>query len=836
MRSVKISALATLAALFTTLTAQDQWGRAVTVPNKVAFKAVSFQLEDVRLLDGPFKDAMVRDQNYLLSLEPDRMLHMFRVTAGLPSTAEPLGGWESPTTELRGHSMGHYLSAVAIMYASTGDARFKQRGDLLVAELAKVQAAESTKFHPGYLSAFPEEFFDRLDARTQVWAPWYTIHKIMAGLLDMYQQAHNEQALDVLKKQAGWVRFRVDRLTDAQQQADLRTEFGGMGEVLANLYGVTGDAEWLRVAKKFDDKMMFDPLAEGNDPLVDANGRGVHGNTQIPKMIASAREYELTADPHYKAIATNFWHIVAEKRSFVIGGNTDGESFFPVDTFDQHLGLSSAETCNTYNMLKLTRHLFSWEPTAEAMDFYERALFNQILPSQDPKTGGVIYYTPLRPGAFKVFSSPNDSFWCCVGTGMENHAKYGDTIYFHDASSLYVNLFIPSELKWADKGLTVRQETKFPNEDTTKLTMTTAKPVKLALKVRDPGWSSGMTVMVNGQRQAISGQPGSYVTIDREWKTGDTVTVKTPMSLHVEPLPNSQVYQAFMYGPIVLAGDLGTSGMEGANRYSPNVPAAALVPPAAHVEIPVFVSADLKQDVAKIKPVAGRPLTFSAPAGLGQPGAVTLVPFYKLFEPRYTIYWKVYQPTEWAAMTKAANDASARRKAIESRTIDAVDVGSDASETAHAFASQSLGRGRGAGANAAPPAPGPAQPTQLDGRRGRDARGGFISYTLKVAPDAATNLVVTYRLEGAFPRAFDIVVDGTRVATESLTTPTGTFFDKEYELPATVTKGKPQVTVRFETPQAPSPDAQGLTGRVGGRGAAAVPTTATIFDVRTVRK
>ncbi|HZW72081.1 MAG TPA: DUF6805 domain-containing protein, partial [Caldimonas sp.] len=306
--------------------------------------------------------------------------------------------------------------------------------------------------------------------------------------------------------------------------------------------------------------------------------------------------------------------------------------------------------------------------------------------------------------------------------------------------------------------------------------------------------------------------------------------------LHVEALPNSKVYQAFMYGPVVLAGDLGTSGMENANRYSPNVPAAPLVPPAAHVDIPVFVSADLKQDLAKVKPVAGKPLTFTAPSGLSEPSAVTLVPFYTLFEPRYTIYWKVYQPAEWTSMTKAAADTAARRKAIEARTIDAVDVGSDASEQAHAFASQSIGRGRGAGANAAPPAPGPAQPTQLDGRRGREARGGFISYALKVAPDAATNLVVTYRLEGAFPRNFDIVVDGTKVATESLTTPTATFFDKEYELPATLTKGKPQVTVRFETAQAPAPDAQGVAGRVGGRGAAAVPTTATVFDVRTVRR
>ena len=307
------------------------------------------------------------------------------------------------------------------------------------------------------------------------------------------------------------------------------------------------------------------------------------------------------------------------------------------------------------------------------------------------------------------------------------------------------------------------------------------------------------------------------------------------MTLHVEPLPNSKVYQAFMYGPVVLAGDLGTSGMEGANRYQPNVPAANLVPPAAHVEIPVFVSADLKQDLTKIKPVAGKPLTFTAPAGLGQPGAVTLVPFYTLFEPRYTIYWKVYSPTEWAAMTKSANDAAARRKVIESRTIDAVDLASDASESAHAFSSQSLGRGRGG--NNAPPTPGPAQPTQLDGRRGREARGGFISYTLKVAPEP-TSLVVTYRIENAgAPRTFDVLVDGTKIASESMTTPTAQFFDKEYELPATLTRGKSQVTVRFETPApAAAPDAAAAGAGRGGRGGAAIPSTATIFDVRTVKR
>lgn len=807
------------------LSAQDQWGHKVDVPNKIAFKAVSFNLEDVRLLDGPFKDAMIRDQNYLLSLDPDRLLHMFRVTAGLPSTAKPLGGWESPTTELRGHTMGHYLSAVSIMYASTGDTRFKDRADLLVRELGKVQDAEAKKFHPGYLSAFPESFFDRLDARQQVWAPYYTIHKIMAGLLDTYQQCHNAQALEILKKEAAWVAFRVDRLTVAEQQADLDTEYGGMGEVLANLYGVTGNRQWLTLAETFDQKKLFDPLAEGRDPL-----DGLHGNTQIPKMIASAREYELTGDPHYKAIATTFWHTVAEKRSYVIGGDTDGEHFFPVDQFDDHLGTSSAETCNTYNMLKLTRHLFSWDPTAETMDFYERALFNQILPSQDPKTGAVVYYTPLRPGAFKEFSTPDNSFWCCVGTGMENHGKYNSTIYFHDDSSLYLNLFIPSELTWKDKGLTVRQETRFPNEDTTRLTFTAARPVDLALKVRYPSWASSLTISVNGQQQPISARPGSYVAITRQWKTGDVVQVTTPMTLHVEPLPNSTTYMAFMYGPVVLAGDLGTSGLEGVQRYGPNTPPMNRVPP---VEIPVFVSANLKADLARVKPVAGKPLTFVTSGNLTEPKPVTLVPFYTLFEPRYTVYWKVYTPDEWTAMTAAAAAAAARRKEIEARTIDFVDVASDTSEQSHGFQSESLGRGRGG----APAQPGQASQTMLEGRRGRQARNGFISYTLKVVPDQPVDLVVTYRVEnGRFPRRFDVLVDGTAIAHESLSEPQGRFFDKEYALPADLTRGKSQITVRFQSQGIAAPARAGRSAQAGrGRGGG-FATTAAIFDVRTIRR
>ncbi|HEV3141268.1 MAG TPA: beta-L-arabinofuranosidase domain-containing protein, partial [Vicinamibacterales bacterium] len=388
----------------------------------VALRAEPFALTDVRLLDGPFKQAMQLDQEYLLALEPDRLLHNFRVNAGMTSTAKPLGGWEAPDVELRGHTVGHYMSALALMYASTGDARFKSRADLMVGELAKIQTAQAAKFHAGYLSAFPEELFDRVDARQRVWAPYYTIHKIMAGLLDVNQLCGNAQALAVVTKMADWVKFRVDRLSEAQQQRALGTEFGGMNEVLANIYAATGNAEYLRVAHAFDHKAIFDPLSRHEDPL-----SGLHANTQFPKIIGAAREYELTGDARFQDIARFFWDRVVHHRTFVMGGNSDGEAFFPEEEFSKHLGASGPETCNTYNMLKLTRHIFEWSADADAMDFYERALFNHILPSQDPATGMVLYYCPLRPGAWKSFSTPDDSFWCCVGTGMENHTKYGDT-------------------------------------------------------------------------------------------------------------------------------------------------------------------------------------------------------------------------------------------------------------------------------------------------------------------------------------------------------------------------------------------------------------------------
>jgi uncharacterized protein len=756
------------------------------VPDKIALKAVPFDLQDVRLLDGPFRDAMIRDQEYLLSLDQDRLLHNFRVTAGLPSTAEPLGGWEAPDVELRGHAVGHYLSAVSIMYASTGDERFKRRADSLVAEFAKIQTAESTRFHPGYLSAFPEELIDRVESRQRVWAPYYTLHKIMAGLIDAYQLTGNTQALDVVKKQADWVVWRNGRLTDEQRQAMLQTEQGGIVESLANLYAITGDARYMTAATWLEHRRIIDPLANHVDPL-----DNIHANTQIPKIIGAAREFELTGDPKYHEIATFFWDRVVHHRSFVFGGNSDGEAFFPESETSHHLGAEGPETCNTYNMLKLTRHLFAWSPSADTMDFYERALTNHILGSQDPKTGMMIYYCPLKPGAFKTFSTPTDSFWCCVGTGMENHAKYNDTIYFHDTSTgsghvpaLYVNLFIPSELTWNQEGIKVRQTTTYPESDSSSLAMTASAPVKLAVKIRYPGWArSGMTLSVNGRTQQVTESPGSYVTIEREWKTGDRIDVRLPMSLHMEALPDDSHVQALMYGPVVLAGDLGTSGLENVKRYGPSAPPVGRV---SSIDVPTFLANSPADVIAHVKLVAGKPLTFQT-SGLGKPNDVTLIPLYKTFEPRYTVYWTVYNATEYDAHKAELAAVAAKHRDIETRTIDRVDVSSDASEQAHAYASQAGGNGF------------------VDERRWRDAgRGGFLSYDLKVRPDAPASIVCTYRGSEGQRRAFDVLVDGEKVASESLEYHPAELLDREYQVPDALTRGKSKVTVRL----VPQPNAR----------------------------
>jgi DUF1680 family protein len=615
-------------------TPADSMFLAAQVAPKIPLAAAPFALNEVRLLPGPFKEAMDRDLKYMLSLDNDRLLHSFRLNAGLPSSAKPYGGWEKPDGELRGHTVGHFLSACAFMYASTGDARIKSRADSLVTELAKCQLALGPR---GYLSAFPEEFFDRVEATRAVWAPYYTIHKIMAGLADWYENGGNAQALEIAEKMAAWVKLRTDKSDPRHMERVLNnTEQGGMCEVLANLYSLTGKAEYLKLARRFDEQHYIVPLSQYRDVL-----KGEHVNSFIPNIIGTAREYEMTGDIGLYNIASYFWRQVTGARSYATGGTSNGEGW-QQDPYvmASELGADSHESCCTYNMLKLTRHLFNWEPKAALADYYERALYNGILSTQNPADGMMMYYVPMMPGMYKTFMTPEDSFWCCTGTGMENHAKYGDSIYFHGPDALYMNLFIASELSWPEKGLALRQDTKFPKETGTRLTITAARPVELALNLRIPGWiAKGGFVKLNGKKIETFAEPSSYLTLRRIWKSGDTVELSLPMNLHLDRLPDDPKIAAILYGPIVLAGQLGTEGLTASKTSGPYGPEG---PEGAPVAVPKFRVPGIDVN-SWIKPVAGKSLTFQT-AGVGQPKDVTLIPFYKLFGERYSIYWTILLP------------------------------------------------------------------------------------------------------------------------------------------------------------------------------------------------
>ncbi len=586
-----------------------------------------FPLEQVRLGPGPFRDARDRNSRYLLSLPQDRLLHTFRVNAGLPSSAEPLGGWEKPDCELRGHfTGGHYLSACALTYAATGDVAFQTQANAIVAELAKCQKALGN----GYLSAFPEELFDRLRNGVKVWAPFYTLHKIIAGHLDVYLHCRNPQALATAEGMAAWVRNWTKGLSDAHMERILTIEHGGMNAVLYDLADVTGKEEYREVAHRFDQKAFFDPLAARRDELT-----GLHANTQFPKVIGAARRYELTGEQRYRDIAEYFWREVTEERAYCTGGTSDGERWEkPPGVLSTALSSSSAECCCAYNMLKLTGHIFAWTADPRAADYYERTLLNHRLGTQNPKDGTLMYYYPLASGYWKFYGSPLSAFWCCTGTGVEEFAKAGDSIYFHDDDGLFVNLFIASEVRWPEKGLRLRQETAFPDEETTRLTIEAERPVPMAVRLRVPWWATrGGSVKLNGTAlQAFAG-PSSYLTLTRTWKTGDRVELTLPMSLSPAPTPDDPTVQAAMYGPLVLAGKLGAQGVTRSMTYGEYDCELKGDP----VLVPDIKAAS-KSPESWIEPVPGERLTFRTK---GQEKTLSLVPLNRLFGERYAVYWKV---------------------------------------------------------------------------------------------------------------------------------------------------------------------------------------------------
>ena len=731
----------------------------------VKVTAYPFSIRDVRLLDGPFKKAMEADARYLLVIEPDRLLSDFRAHAGLKPKAEKYGGWES--SGLAGHTLGHYLSACAMQFASTGDSRFRDRVNYIVSELAACQLARGT----GYIGAIPREDSLWIEVKegkirshgfdlNGAWSPWYTVHKIMAGLLDAYLYAGNDEALRIERRMADWTGSIVGELSDSVRQKMLACEYGGMNEVLANTYAVTGDKKYLLLSYDFYDKRILDSLSMGLDDLA-----GKHSNTQIPKVIGCARRYELTGDERDKSIAESFWSMVVSSHTYATGGNSDYEYLGRPGRLNDELTDNTTETCNTYNMLKLTRHLFALHPSASLMDYYERALDNHILASQDHRDGMMCYFVPLRMGGRKEYSDSFNTFTCCVGSGMENHVKYGEGIYSRGADgSLYLNLFISSRLDWKERGVVIEQRSGVPSEGRVMLTIRAARKASAwVLRVRKPYWAAGQVRMrVNGvwQKKVLQGADG-YLAIRRVWKKGDRVVVDLPEDLHSEGLPDNPSRVALLYGPVLLAGELGAAEPDPVNG------------------IPVLVAASANPN-RWMRRVPGDTIVFRT-VSAGQPGDITLIPFNRTGSEYYSVYWDLFTPQTWAVQQGKYNAERIRIQEMEQRTIDRLRLGEMQPERDHSFTGEKLQGG------------------EAHGRQWRSAEeGGYFSFEMKVDARAPNTLVCDYWGDDHRGRVFDIQVDGVTIATQSLGSfKQSKFYEISYPVPDALVQGKKTVLVKF---------------------------------------
>lgn len=753
-------------------------------------------LTEVRLTGGPLKNAQDLNARYLLALDPDRLLAGYRIRAGLAPVAKGYGGWDSVEgKQLTGHMGGHYLSAVSLMYAATGDPRFKERADRMVQGLAEVQARRGN----GYLGALTDK--DGVDAETifrriaagdirstgfdlnGMWSPWYTLHKTYAGLRDAWRFATNRTALELEIRFAEWARDVLSPLTKAQVQRMLDTEFGGMNEVFVDLYADTGDPQWLALANRFEHHAFTLPLQRHQDRL-----GGTHGNTQVPKVIGSLDRHILTGNLADAFAAGFFWERVAGHHSYATGGHGKDEYFGEPDRLDDRVDGRTAETCNVYNMLKLTRTLFALRPDAQYADFHERALFNHILASIEPHHGWACYMVPVGRGVRHEYERDmlGGGFTCCTASSMESHALHADGFYYVSPDKLWINLYAPSTARWAAAGAQITQETGFPESDTATLRVELAEPRRFTLALRRPHWAgNGFALQVNGRdepldaldtdrtanrRQGQDRPPATaavsrYVEITRRWEKGDTVTVRLPKSLRLEPLPDNPRRAAILWGPLVLAGDLGPEDAEH--------PSVTGTPP-----VPVFVAAE--------RPVADWLLPVEGSAGafrtreVGRDRDVDFVPFYRLHRRTYALYWDLFTPPEWERRSAELAAENERRRRLELATVGFVQPGEMQAERDANMQGEAT------------------QPERLMGRAGR--RGSrWFSFELPVDPAHPLALVVTYNRDEWQERAFRILVDGTGVAEQTLERRGPVrFFDVEYPLPAELVRDKRRVTVRFE--------------------------------------
>ena len=602
-------------------------------PEHPAGRLEPFPLVSVRLGPGIFKEQEEINARYLDSLTVDRLLHSFRVTAGIASTVVPYKGWEDPTCELRGHfAGGHFLSAVALASTGSGNTVLKARGDELVSGLAACQK----KIGTDYLSAYPSDIFEHLAQGKPAWAPFYTYHKIMAGLLDMHQLTGNPDALAIAERMAVWAQEFFTGISTDQRLRILRDEYGGMNEVLVNLAAVTKKDRYIEAAHVFEQPGFLDPLAAHRDEL-----QGLHANTHVPKIIGAARMYEVTGDRRYREIAEYFLAEVLDTRNYAIGNTSQDEHWkSPAGHLEGTLVWTNAECCVAYNLMKLQRHVFSWTGDVRWMDAYERTLFNCRLGTQNAR-GLKQYFFPLAAGYWRAYNSPEESFWCCTGTGAEEFAKFADTVYFRRGGDLYVNQFIASALDWKEEGLVVEQVTRFPHEQGTTLNIKSMRPAARTIHVRIPHWTTEEAqVKINGRLVEAMADPGSYLAIRRTWQDGDTIAISLPMALHQEPLLGDESIQAALYGPLLLAADFGAAPGDEAYRIihsgetvPKNLPAAEPLPKVAtdpEVKTDHWITVDSKED-----------LRFTA---VGESAKHQLMPMCEIGDQRYSVYWQLQGP------------------------------------------------------------------------------------------------------------------------------------------------------------------------------------------------
>lgn len=699
-----------------------------------------FPLQDVKLLESPFLQAQQTDLHYILAMEPDRLLAPFLREAGLPPKAPSYTNWEN--TGLDGHIGGHYLSALAMMYAATGDTAIYNRLNYMLDELHRAQQAVGTGFiggTPGSLQLWKEIKAGNIRAGgfdlNGKWVPLYNIHKTYAGLRDAYLYAGSDLARQMLVALTDWMIDITSGLTDQQMQDMLRSEHGGLNETFADVAAITGDKKYLKLARRFSHEVILNPLIKDEDRLT-----GMHANTQIPKVIGYKRVAELSQDDkdwnhasEWDHATRFFWNTVANHRSVCIGGNSVREHFHPADDFSPMLNdIEGPETCNTYNMLRLTKMLYQDSPAPHFADYYERALYNHILASQEPDKGGFVYFTPMRSGHYRVYSQPETSMWCCVGSGLENHTKYGEFIYAHQKDTLYVNLFIPSQLTWKEKGVSLIQETRFPDDGQVALRIAKAPKKAFTISVRQPGWTmstGGYTLQVNGKDYpSVMAAESGHLSINRKWKKGDVITFNLPMQVRLEQIPDKKNYYAFLYGPIVLAAPTGTEHLDGlyADDSRGGHIAHGKQIPLTNVPMLIGNATSIRQSLhkengdrlafsydGKVYPASGKPLE--------------LIPFFRLHNSRYAVYFRQANEDEFNVIRQEIAMAEQKAAELANQTVDLVFPGEQQPESDHGILFEKAETG-----------------TQKD-RHFRRAKGWF-SYNLKVKEEAS-RIMITIRKE-----------------------------------------------------------------------------------------